>query len=151
VREFEQVAQQAEFFDGAKEFFSSMQELGAKIIFLTAAYEPMAEKIAQRLEVNAVVCATKVRRENGFVTGFEGPVMDGKMKEKALVDYCSKNGFSLSNTIGLGDSKTDLDFLNAITAGGGESFLSKTPDYPALGKKILQMNWSEKNGVKKIE
>ncbi len=142
VQEFEKIADQAEFFCGAKEFFSSMQQLGAKIIFLTAAYEPIAKKIAERLGVDAIVCATKVKEENGFVTGFEGPVMDGKMKEQALIDFCEKNNFLLAKTIGLGDSKMDLNFLNKIKKEGGKSFLLKNPDFEKLGKEILEMNWS---------
>lgn len=141
-RVFEEIADRAELFRGAVEFYSKMEALGARVCFLTSTYEPIARRIAERLKLKKpLICATRVKKRNGLVTGFKGPLIENREKEKALVGVCSETRTPLSKVVGIADSNGDAFFMKRIAEASGLciwiSKLSK-PDFSAMEKLVLE-------------
>jgi HAD superfamily phosphoserine phosphatase-like hydrolase len=137
-RVFKKIADRAEFFPKAAGFYPKLEELGAKICLLTSTYEPIARRIAERLRLKKpIVCATRVRKRNGFVTGFVGPVLEGREKEKALVRVCLDNKVPLSKTVGIADSDGDAFFMERISRASGLCVWVSNPDFSKIERLVL--------------
>ena len=133
------VADDAKLFAGCRPFYSRLERLGAKVCLLTTTYEPIAERMALRLGLEKpLVKATKVRMKGGIVLGFEGPLMEGGEKRKAVLEASSGLGFPLSAVVGIGDSQGDAEFMAAIAAGSGLCFWVKRPDFAMIERKMLE-------------
>ncbi|HLD75941.1 MAG TPA: HAD-IB family phosphatase [Candidatus Norongarragalinales archaeon] len=136
---FEEITDRATFFPGADRFFSKFESFGARVCLLSAMYEPIANRIAGRLGLsNPIVCASRVKIERGDVVGFEGPVMEGFEKEKALKKILDDSSAPYSKIIGLADSQGDLFFMNRIANGGGLCLWVDNPDYSQIEKTMLE-------------
>jgi HAD superfamily phosphoserine phosphatase-like hydrolase len=135
-RAFVNAANKARLFSGAKSFFSKLERKGASVCLVTATYGPIAVRIAERLGLQKpFVIATRVSQRNGLVTGFKGPVIEGKEKEKALSVLLRRK--KPRKTVGLGDSEGDSFFMKRIAAQGGLCFRVKKPRCGLMMKKIL--------------
>ncbi len=61
-----------------------------------------------------LICS-KLESVNGILTGkTQGKLVYGKEKEKRLVDYCIKHGYSQEDAFYYGDSYTDEYVMNAV-------------------------------------
>lgn len=138
-QDFLRIADSAEFFPGAQEFYAKMERMGAVIALLTATYEPIAKRIAERLGVKKpIIAATALEKRGGRVNGIAGSIMEGQEKERALLRACKENGFSLSDAVGIGDSQGDEAFLYRIRRKGGLCFRVSTPNFRKIEEKILE-------------
>lgn len=140
-RVFKEIADNARFFPGAPGFYSRLEQLGARVCLLTATFEPIALRIAKRLKLEKpFVCATRVRAKNGFAKECAAPVMEEKEKTNALLRVCSENGFSLSKTIGVADSKGDARFMKRISDARGLCvWIKRKPCFPDIEKQVLNL------------
>ncbi len=141
--DFVKIADDAKIFAGAKEFFAKMQLLGCRVCLLTATYEPIARRVAGRLELeNAVVCATRLAKSNGRIVGVEGRVMDAGEKRRALEIVCRRESIKPGNVVGIADSENDAPFMELVEENGGLCLWK--PEYASLEKKVAE--WAKRRG-----
>lgn len=139
--DFNSVADSAVLFPEAGAFYQQLEQLGAKVLLLSATYEPIAVRIASRLGLtNATACATQLKWTGNRVTGC-GLVVELQEKEKILKKVAVENKFALSKTVGIADSPNDKPFMDLINEQKGLCIWVdslKQPDYEKMKQIILQ-------------
>lgn len=152
IEKFYRIGKSAKLRKGAKNFFSKLRDSGFGIALVSATYEPIALKIAERAcEKKAIVKATKVVTKEGFVEGFEGPLMEGPEKTKAIERISRGLGSPLSKFVGIGDGALDAPFIRRIVEAGGlgiavsriPGLLKSAKPQVSMGEPNFRVMWKE--------
>jgi phosphoserine phosphatase len=132
-------AKLAKLYPGARQFYSGLEALGARVCLLTATYEPIAKGIAKRVGLKRpIIMATKVKSASGLLKGALGTAMEAGRKKSALRQACRRTGIPLSMTVGIGDSPSDRLFMDDIANSRGMCAWVKQPDFAKIKKQILR-------------
>ncbi len=82
---FERVADSAWLKPGSLEFVKTLRDIG-DLFLVTCTYGPIAQRLSKRLGIHSEnVYCTELEIQDGRVTGFKGPVMDGAVKSSACL------------------------------------------------------------------
>lgn len=129
-----EVAATLKLTDGVERLFSTLKKLGYKTAILSGGFTYFGRGLQRRFGVDYVY-ANELEIENGFVTGnVTGEIVDGARKASLLASIAQHEGFSLEQTIAVGDGANDLPMLSV--AGLGIAFRAK-PIVKASAKQSL--------------
>jgi phosphoserine phosphatase len=109
--------------EGAEKLVSTLKRLGYKTAILSGGFNYFGRMLQKRLGIDYVF-ANELEIENGLVTGrVSGEIVDGARKATLLERIAQNEGFSLEQTIAVGDGANDLPMLSI--AGLGIAFHAK--------------------------
>lgn len=122
--------------DGAEKLISTVKKLGYKTAILSGGFTYFGRVLQKRLGIDYVF-ANELEIENGVITGrISGEIVDGAKKALLLEKIAQTEGFSLEQTIAVGDGANDLPMLSI--AGLGIAFRAK-PMVKASAKQSLNV------------
>ncbi len=117
LKEIQEVIEQIDIMDGAKEFLDELRSI-TQVIILSDTFEQFATPLMKKLGWPTIFCNTLEVAENGEITGFKMRVDKSKY---TTVKALQSIGY---DTIASGDSFNDLGMIKASKAG----FLFKSTD-----------------------
>lgn len=120
--------------DGVEHLMSTLKQLGYKTAILSGGFTYFGRALQRKLGFDYVY-ANELEIENGIITGnVQGEIVDGAKKAELLAAIARYEGFSLEQTIAVGDGANDLPMLSI--AGLGIAFRAK-PIVKASAKQSL--------------
>jgi len=120
--------------EGTEHLISTLKKLGYKTAILSGGFTYFGRGLQRRFGIDYVY-ANELEIENGTVTGnVTGEIVDGAKKASLLASIAQHEGFSLEQTIAVGDGANDLPMLSI--AGLGIAFRAK-PIVKASAKQSL--------------
>ena len=109
--------------DGVERLMSTLKKLGYKTAILSGGFTYFGRALQRRFGFDYVF-SNDLEVENGIITGnVLGEIVDGQRKASLLASIAQHEGFSLEQTIAVGDGANDLPMLNI--AGLGIAFHAK--------------------------
>ena len=118
-----EVAATLKYTNGLERLMSTLKKLGYKTVILSGGFTYFGRALQRRFGFDYVF-ANDLEIENGFVTGeITSEIVDGERKAELLASIAQHEGFSLQQTIAVGDGANDLPMLS--TAGLGIAFHAK--------------------------
>jgi phosphoserine phosphatase len=118
-----EVAATLKLTDGAERLVGTLKKLGYKTAILSGGFTYFGRALQRRLGIDYVF-ANDLEIEDGVVTGnVSGEIVDGARKASLLASIAQHEGFTLEQTIAVGDGANDLPMLSI--AGLGIAFRAK--------------------------
>ena len=118
-----EVASSLQLTDGAERLVGTLKKLGYKTAILSGGFKYFGCVLQEKLGID-YVHANELEIQNGLVTGVvSGEIIDGTRKASLLESIARREGFSLEQTIAVGDGANDLQMLSI--AGLGIAFRAK--------------------------
>jgi phosphoserine phosphatase len=109
--------------DGTERLMSTLKKLGYKTAILSGGFTYFGRALQRRFGFDYVF-ANEPEIENGTLTGnLASEIVDGERKASLLASIAQHEGFSLEQTIAVGDGANDLEMLSI--AGLGIAFHAK--------------------------
>ena len=109
--------------DGTERLMSTLKKLGYKTALLSGGFTYFGRALQRRFGFDYVF-ANEPEIENGILTGgLASEIVDGERKASLLMSIAQHEGFSLEQTIAVGDGANDLEMLSI--AGLGIAFHAK--------------------------
>jgi phosphoserine phosphatase len=109
--------------EGVERLMSTLKKLGYKTAILSGGFIYFGRALQRRFGFDYVF-ANDLETENGLLTGnVSGEIVDGERKASLLASIARHEGFSLEQTIAVGDGANDLPMLSI--AGLGIAFRAK--------------------------
>ena len=109
--------------DGTERLMSTLKKLGYKTAILSGGFTYFGRALQRRFGFDYVF-ANEPEIENGILTGdLVSEIVDGERKASLLISIAQHEGFSLEQTIAVGDGANDLEMLSI--AGLGIAFHAK--------------------------
>ena len=109
--------------DGTERLMSTLKKLGYKTAILSGGFTYFGRALQRRFGFDYVF-ANEPEIENGLLTGnLSSEIVDGERKASLLMSIAQHEGFSLEQTIAVGDGANDLEMLSI--AGLGIAFHAK--------------------------
>jgi len=118
-----EVAATLKYTDGLERLMTTLKKLGYKTVILSGGFTYFGRALQRRFGFDYVF-SNDLEIENGFVTGnIVSEIVDGERKALLLASIAQHEGFSLEQTIAVGDGANDLPMLSI--AGLGIAFNAK--------------------------
>ncbi|HAV78950.1 MAG TPA: phosphoserine phosphatase SerB [Anaerolineae bacterium] len=118
-----EVAATLQITDGAERLMSTLKKLGYKTVILSGGFTYFGRALQRRLGFDYVF-SNDLEIADGIITGkIIGDIVDGERKASLLASIAGHEGFSLEQTIAVGDGANDLPMLSI--AGLGIAFRAK--------------------------
>jgi phosphoserine phosphatase len=113
---------------GAKEFCTVLKRLGFTLAVLSGGFQPLADWLAEQLGLdhafaNHLVSDPTTNTLTGELDP-EYPIVDAHQKVNLLLSLMASKGFSIEQTMAVGDGANDIPMLNA--AGLGVAWKAKS-------------------------
>ena len=109
--------------DGTERLMSTLKKLGYKTAILSGGFTYFGRALQRRFGFDYVF-ANDLETQDGIITGnTSGEIVDGERKASLLASIAQHEGFSLEQTIAVGDGANDLPMLSI--AGLGIAFRAK--------------------------
>ena len=123
VAELEKFSEVLPLTSGAEDLVNILQHLGYKIAIVSGGFQFFIDRIKKKYNLDYGF-ANQLQIANGKLTGeLDGEIIDGAAKEKILVDLVKREGFSIQQTVAVGDGANDIQML--ARAGLGIAFNAK--------------------------
>lgn len=117
------IAEELPLMDGVERLMANLKRLGYRTAILSGGFTYFARYLQERLGFDEIH-ANELVIENGKVTGeVSEPIVDAERKAELLETIALRQGFSLDQTIAVGDGANDLKML--AKAGMGVAFRAK--------------------------
>lgn len=97
-----------------RDLIKKLKERGYCLIAISGSPLELVENFAKNIGFSFVYGRERECDEKGFFTGRVKNEEIIESKEKILKDFLKKNGFSLKNSIGVGDTESDIGFLKMV-------------------------------------
>lgn len=118
-----EVAATLQLTDGVERLMSTLKKLGYKTAILSGGFTYFGRTLQRRFGFDYIF-ANDLEIENGIITGnLASDIVDGERKASLLASIAGHEGFSLEQTIAVGDGANDLPMLSI--AGLGIAFRAK--------------------------
>lgn len=131
IDEIRQVLSDFELRDGARDVVRELRKMGVDVAMITSGIDLIAEKVAKELEINHVFANGIEIDSEGYLTG-EGILrVDPQKKGDVLLHLCRLLSIPREQTIAVGDSKYDINFIESAGFGiscGDDEDLSRHAD-----------------------
>lgn len=113
---------------GAADLIARCRAAGVRTVLVSGGFTLFAQPVAERLGMDAAFANT-LEVESGMLTGrVTEPILGADAKRERLEAECTAFGFSLTETVALGDGANDVRMIEA--AGLGVAYRAK----PALAR-----------------
>jgi len=123
VEELEKFSKILPLTSGAEDLVNILQRLGYKIAIVSGGFQFFIDRIKKKYNLDYGF-ANQLQIVDGKLTGeLDGEIIDGATKEKILVDLAKREGFSMKQTVAVGDGANDIQML--ARAGLGIAFNAK--------------------------
>jgi phosphoserine phosphatase len=123
VEELEKFSEILPLTSGAEDLVNILQRLGYKVAIVSGGFQFFIDRIKKKYGLDYGF-ANQLQIADGKLTGeLDGDIIDGAAKEKILVDLVKREGFSLNQTVAVGDGANDIQML--ARAGLGIAFNAK--------------------------
>lgn len=118
-----EIAEELPLMDGVERLMVNLKRLGYRTAILSGGFTYFARHLQERLGFDEIH-ANELVIENGRVTGeVSEPIVDAERKAELLESIALREGFTLAQTIAVGDGANDLKML--AKAGIGIAFRAK--------------------------
>ena len=118
-----EIADELPLMDGVERLMANLKRLGYRTVILSGGFTYFAYYLQDKLGFDEVH-ANELVIENGKVTGdVREPIVDAERKAELLETIALREGFTLAQTIAVGDGANDLKML--AKAGMGIAFRAK--------------------------
>lgn len=118
-----EIAEELPLMEGVERLMVNLKRLGFRTAILSGGFTYFARYLQEKLGFDEVH-ANELVIENGKVTGeVREPIVDAERKAQLLETIAQREGFSLEQTIAVGDGANDLKML--AKAGSGIAFRAK--------------------------
>jgi phosphoserine phosphatase len=140
--ELEAVARSLPIMPGAPQLFRTLRAQGHYTAILSGGFDFFARRVQQELIIDEVH-SNHLQLRDGAMTGdVDGPIVDGDRKVELLRELARRQGFSMQDTVAVGDGANDLPMLAA--AGLGIAFHAK----PVVRERAaVALNHSDLGGI----
>ena len=119
----EEVARSLPIMSGAPQLFRTLRAQGHYTAILSGGFDFFARRVQTELNIDEVH-SNHLQLRDGVLTGeVDGPIVDGERKVKLMRELAREQGFSMQDTVAVGDGANDLPMLAA--AGLGVAFHAK--------------------------
>lgn len=113
VSVFDELQSEITVTDGVTELIDSVHRSGGLIGAISGGFTQILSPLAQRLGLDFSL-ANELEILSGSLTGkVSGEVVDADAKAKTLLNWASKHGFDVSETVAVGDGANDIPMLQA--------------------------------------
>lgn len=138
----DEVAKSLPIMPGARPLFQTLRAQGHRTAILSGGFDFFARRVQQELGIDEVH-SNHLQLRDGVLTGdVDGPIVDGERKVELLRKLAGEHGFSMQDTVAVGDGANDLLMLAA--AGLGVAFHAK----PLVRERAaVAMSHSDLTGV----
>jgi phosphoserine phosphatase len=103
----------ARWIEGIQETVDGLKASGMKVLLGTITWRMAAEFLGDRHGFDAV-SGTEMGIEEGVLTGRVTRHFDEYDKRQFVADYCRSQGFSLSECVAIGDSRSDIPLFRQV-------------------------------------
>jgi phosphoserine phosphatase len=110
--------------DGMAETLRTLSDAGTSLLLGTITWSFAAEMLRERHGF-AAVSGTEMTASNGVLSGVVGRYFDEHDKLRFVQEWCTKNGYSMSQVAAVGDSRSDVPLFREV---GLSIALNATPD-----------------------
>ena len=118
-----EIADELPLMDGVERLMRHLKRLGYRTAILSGGFTYFARNLQQKLGFDEIH-ANELVIENGKVTGeVREPILDASRKAELLREIAAREGFTMEQTIAVGDGANDLKMLAA--AGLGIAYRAK--------------------------
>jgi len=118
-----EVAATLKYTEGLERLMSTLKKLGYKTAILSGGFTYFGRTLQRKFGFDYVF-SNELEIENGIITGNTiGEIVDGERKASLLASIAQQEGFTLEQTIAVGDGANDLPMLSI--AGLGIAFNAK--------------------------
>ena len=118
-----EIADELPLMDGVERLMGHLKRLGYRTAILSGGFTYFARHLQQKLGFDEIH-ANELVIENGKVTGeVREPILDASRKAELLREIAAREGFTMEQTIAVGDGANDLKMLAA--AGLGIAYRAK--------------------------
>jgi phosphoserine phosphatase len=118
---------------GMTETLQSLADAGVSLLLGTITWRFAAEMLRERYGFLAV-SGTEMRVTDGILSGTVTRYFDEHDKARFVEEWCAQNGFSMSQVVAVGDSRSDVPLFRRA---GMSVALNATPDARAAATHIL--------------
>ena len=104
---------------GARDLVAAMKRAGGKTWLVSGGFIFFIKKIAEQVGFDRFF-GNELIVENGVITGeVASPILGKEAKKTLLEQACAEYGYTLAETLAIGDGANDVPLLQACNAGGG--------------------------------
>ncbi|MGB3413123.1 MAG: phosphoserine phosphatase SerB [Microbacteriaceae bacterium] len=121
---FQQVRSALSFSPGAPELVEAVHNAGGRIFAVSGGFHEVLDGLGAELGLDGWLANRLAIDANGVLSGeVDGPIIDAKAKEHALIAWAAEQELPLKRTIAVGDGANDRDMLRV--SGLGVAFDAK--------------------------
>jgi HAD superfamily hydrolase (TIGR01490 family) len=103
-----------QLFTEAMDLVTMHQEQGHVVVIASSALPFQVEPLARELGIEHVVC-TQLQERDGLITGeFDGDVLWGPAKARAVRSFAEQHEISLADSFGYANGDEDIEFLSSV-------------------------------------
>lgn len=111
VDALEEVRAQVTVTRGVPELIAAVQAAGGHVGVVSGGFHEILDPLAQQLGLN-FWRANRLEVVDGVLTGrVSGPIIDGRAKADALIEWAAECGVDLEQTVAIGDGANDLAMM----------------------------------------
>lgn len=133
VTEAWRVLEDGSWIDGMAETFQVLTTAGVSLLLGTITWSFAAEMLRERYSF-AAASGTEMQAPDGVLSGVVSHYFDEHDKLRFVEDWCTQNGYSMSQVAAIGDSRSDVPLFHRA---GMSIALNATPDAQAAATHVL--------------
>jgi phosphoserine phosphatase len=133
VAEAWRVLESGRWIDGMTETIRALGAAGVSLLMGTITWSFAAEMLRERYGF-AAISGTEMQVNDGVLAGTVSRYFDEHDKVRFVEEWCTQNGYSMSQVAAIGDSRSDVPLFGRV---GLSIALNATPDARSAATRVL--------------